>query len=534
FDPTLDPNPTMPGSARIRRCSSTESFLPASSSSSLPPIPLPSSHRSVRSTGSAAASGKSPYWQAWSNINKLGSFMVRGSGSSNNNNTTRKDDVTAAATTTSKLTAARLAAHNRREQKYSSPYYKGLTDSSLIISRERGQDDVVVDADVEEDDLEIVVTSASQLPSFVSRMKEWRRRLSFSSKLDGIIDSNNDTFSSALTTAVTPPAAAAVADAKEVDVETEEKPLRERITEDGEDDRLVQSTTALTAADVEKVGVELEFQWANKYRPKALKDFMCNRDKAVQLQSIIKEVNCNHFILQGPAGVGKTTMIWAMLQEAYGPDRVQTKEERMTFKLQGEPIGSIRVKVKASMQHVEVNVSAMKGYEKHIIVELIKKSHQRASSLSSDTSSPSKLDSCQAIVLHEAEKLSADGVVYIKWLLERYKGFSKFFFCCGDDASKLQPITPLCTVVQLSPPSHLEIVEVLEFIAKEEGIELPHELAGRIAGNFKNNLRQAIRSFEACWRKSCQLTEDQVIWTGWEDDIANIAKNIIDEQSPKQ
>ncbi|KAJ6319306.1 hypothetical protein OIU78_014847 [Salix suchowensis] len=81
--------------------------------------------------------------------------------------------------------------------------------------------------------------------------------------------------------------------------------------------------------------------------------------------------------------------------------------------------------------------------------------------------------------------------------------------------------------------SHLlkkEVVEVLEFIAKREGIELPYPLAEKIADNSKNNLRQAIRSFEPPGTEE----EDQEILTGWEDDIANIAKDMVEGQSPKQ
>lgn len=43
-------------------------------------------------------------------------------------------------------------------------------------------------------------------------------------------------------------------------------------------------------------------------------------------------------------------------------------------------------------------------------------------------------------------------------------------------------------------------MEVLDFIAKQEGIELAIKLAETITNNSKNNLRQAIRSFEATWR----------------------------------
>jgi DNA replication protein DnaC len=37
----------------------------------------------------------------------------------------------------------------------------------------------------------------------------------------------------------------------------------------------------------------------------------------------MRDFDCNHFIFEGPAGVGKRTMIRAMLQEAFGQERVQ-------------------------------------------------------------------------------------------------------------------------------------------------------------------------------------------------------------------
>lgn len=40
----------------------------------------------------------------------------------------------------------------------------------------------------------------------------------------------------------------------------------------------------------------------------------------------------------------------------------------------------------------------------------------------------------------------------------------------------------------------------MEFMAKQQGIELPLKLAEKIADHSKNNLRQAVRSFEATWQ----------------------------------
>lgn len=45
---------------------------------------------------------------------------------------------------------------------------------------------------------------------------------------------------------------------------------------------------------------------------------------------------------------------------------------------QGEAVSSISVNIKQSPQHVEVNLSELKGYEKHIIVELIMERYNKS------------------------------------------------------------------------------------------------------------------------------------------------------------
>ncbi|XP_047336084.1 replication factor C subunit 5-like [Impatiens glandulifera] len=242
-----------------------------------------------------------------------------------------------------------------------------------------------------------------------------------------------------------------------------------------------------------------------------------------------EEHHCGHFIFEGPPGVGKRTMITALLRDTFGQDKVQATEQPITFLLKGEAIGSIEVKAKVSSQHVEVNIDKVKGYEKHVIIDLIKENSNRLPNVSMKC----RREERRAIVLYEADQISADVLPYIRWLLEKYRGRNSLFFCCTK-ASKLQSLTSLCTVVQLNAPSIENIVDVLKFIAKKEGIDLPLNLAVRIANNSKNNLRQAIRSFEATWNCSPQLKEDQEIKTGWEDDIEDIARSIIEEQSPKQ
>lgn len=144
-------------------------------------------------------------------------------------------------------------------------------------------------------------------------------------------------------------------------------------------------------------------------------------------------------------------------------------------------MSSILVNLMVSPQHVEVNLSELKGYEKHVIVELIKENSQmllntnlncdeeNCKGTCSDTMlNPKELSNFRryidislnakhaAIILYEADKLSADALSYIKWMLEKFKGCNKVFFCCKD-AKKLQQIMPLCRFVQLNKPSTEEV-----------------------------------------------------------------------------
>ncbi|KAJ0053267.1 hypothetical protein Pint_00004 [Pistacia integerrima] len=502
----------MPSPSPIPRSSSYPN-IPSSSAKTHSLIP-PSSNRSVCSARSTA---KLSYW-------RLGNFIIPGRKSPDSSS--KHSD----------LTEESLEAHNRRHapiihNKFTadeknakcSPYYKGLTDASLVINRGR----FVSSPGRESHATTMATSTSSSLSSFMVKMQEWSSCFTFKSPNPTtsvpLKKHNRPTSSSYLTSTKTTISTSV----KEMNLDKEdvypEKPLRERVSES--------STTFTSQSKHTNIQIDRgkEFIWANKYQPKTLKDFICNQDKVIQLRDLVEEGGCRNFIFEGPPGAGKRTMICAMLREAFGPDTVQTRELCKVFELKGELIGSIKVNVKESSQHIEVNVSDLKGYEKHVILELMKETQSKLS----NKGLQSNPDNSKAILLCEADKLSTDALLYVRWLLERHKGLNNIFFCCSD-VSKLQPIKSLCTVVQLFPPSKQEIVEVLEFIAKQEGIELPHKFAEKIANKSKNNLRQAIRSFEASWQMNYPFKDDQEILTGWEDDITNIAKKIIEEQSPKQ
>ncbi|PPS11265.1 hypothetical protein GOBAR_AA09391 [Gossypium barbadense] len=415
------------------------------------------------------------------------------------------------------------------DEKYNkcSPYYKGLTDSTLRINREKN----VSGADSpgrESQTTTVFSTSSSSLSILFGKVQELGSSC-FTCTRTGDYYKDPDVLKPVKATNPSLPVpcsnTTSMKDIKpeikeaednplDVQLVFKEKPLRERVREPS----AAPPTVTKTVVEKKEAEVNQKFILADKYRPKALKDFICNRSEALRVQDLVKSGEFSHIIFEGPAGVGKRTMIRAVIREIFGSDRVQTTDECKPYYLKGESVRRMDVNIRESSKHVEVNLSDLKGYEKHVIVELMKETQPKK---------PFSYDP-----QNYKDKLSTDALLYIRWLLLRYKAGNKVFFCCSD-ISKLQPIRSLCTVIKLLPPSKQEIVEVVEFIAKQEGIVLPPKFGERIANSSKNNLRQAIRSFEACWQSSYPFKEDQIILTGWEEDIANIAKNMVEERSPK-
>ncbi|KAK1364678.1 Replication factor C subunit 3/5 [Heracleum sosnowskyi] len=449
----------------------------------------------------------------------------------------------------SDLTEAGLEEFNRRnaileEKRYSSssPYYRGLTDFTLDINKEKVPViEIHERGSVTSSNRSSFVVKMQQLGTFCFFFKNKEKRDVFSSSSSSLqsriwkdTDLGKEVKSSSTKRNTTHYLSNERKPVRERELQTDHAPPRLptsclqalQVSEPAQTSES-KKTNAAEQSDTEEK--RKSFTWADDYRPYTLTEFLCNRDTARELKHAANSEECSHYIFEGKPGVGKRTMIWALLREAFGADKVQSRAECKVFGLKGEAVKSIQVNVKQSSQHVEVNLSELGGYEKHVIVELM----QEKSTKLPTNILPCTIANCRAIILYEADKLSADALLYIRWLLERYRGCNKVFFCCND-VSKLHAIKPLCRVVKLLPPSNKEIVEVLKFVAKREGIELSNKLADKFADNSKNNLRQAIRSFEATWKSNPELMEDQEIMTGWEDAIAQVASDILKEQSPQQ
>ncbi|QHN92737.1 Replication factor C subunit [Arachis hypogaea] len=280
------------------------------------PLPLPSHHPHLSSSGSGAQ-GQSPYYKGLTDYS-----LVIGSWSSHNPTST-----------------------NPSYHLQSSPYYRGLTDFSLVLHDHPQETEIDPNDGEVEGDLVLI-------------QEDHKTVLTQEDIAKGVL---------------------LVATHEEDDLQdtrTKEDIYHhhQEITSLHEDPNVYQ------------------YEWATKHQPQTLEEFICNSDKALQLQALVREgCGCNHFIFEGPPNVGKRSMIRAMLRDLFGPQRLQVIEESRDFTLKGEMVDKLQVQIKKSLHHVEINVSQTKGYEKHVIVDLFNGTYAKTI----NNSLPCSPDNCQ-------------------------------------------------------------------------------------------------------------------------------------------
>lgn len=188
----------------------------------------------------------------------------------------------------SQLTEERLDAHNRRiihhVEKYAncSPYYRGLTDSSLALPRlsSPGRESCHHAAAST-----TTATTSASFSSFRIKMQEYWTASCFVFKFKHDFHAFEDDPPVITNTNVNANADVSATNHLDAADNLPTKPLRESDTATS----LVKESPCVivTEDDIR----DKEFIWANNFQPKSLKDFICNRDKATQLQGLVSEIH---------------------------------------------------------------------------------------------------------------------------------------------------------------------------------------------------------------------------------------------------
>ncbi|GAB2298867.1 Subunit of heteropentameric Replication factor C (RF-C) [Dionaea muscipula] len=270
--------------------------------------------------------------------------------------------------------------------------------------------------------------------------------------------------------------------------------------------------------------------WVDKYRPKTLDSVLVHEEVAQNLKKLVTEQDCPHLLFYGPPGSGKKTLIMALLRQMFGPGAEKVKVENKAWKIDaGSRTIDVELTTLASTHHVELNPSDAGFQDRYVVQEVIKEMARNRPLDSKGTKG------FKVLVLNEVDKLSKEAQHSLRRTMEKYSASCRLILCCNSSSRVIEAVRSRCLNVRINAPAEGEIVKVLEFIAKKEELQVPLELACRIAEKSNRSLRRAILMLETCHVQQYPFTSNQVIPPmDWEEYISEIASDIMKEQSPKR
>uniref|UniRef100_A0A7R9SVF4 AAA+ ATPase domain-containing protein n=1 Tax=Polyblepharides amylifera TaxID=1486889 RepID=A0A7R9SVF4_9CHLO len=272
--------------------------------------------------------------------------------------------------------------------------------------------------------------------------------------------------------------------------------------------------------------------WVDKHRPGSLDKLVVNKKLGEHIQQLVGSGDCPHTLFYGPPGSGKKTLILGMLREIYGPAAEKIKVETKEWKIERPEMSSkieVELTTLSSNFHVELNPSDAGLKDRYIVQELIK---EMAKSRMLDVPGSKGF---KVLVLNEVDKLSKEAQHSLRRTMEKYSSACRLILCCNSISKVMEAVRSRCLCIRVAAPEDPQICDVLEHVAKKEQLQLPPELAARIAFQSGGNLRKAILSMEACKVNQYPFQADQAVQTtDWEMYIQEIASDIISEQTPKR
>ncbi|VFQ61620.1 unnamed protein product [Cuscuta campestris] len=270
--------------------------------------------------------------------------------------------------------------------------------------------------------------------------------------------------------------------------------------------------------------------WVDKYRPKTLDKITVHEDIAQNLKKLVTEQDCPHLLFYGPSGSGKKTLIMALLRQIFGASSDKVKAENKVWKIDaGSRTIDVELTTLSSTHHVELSPGDAGFQDRYVVQEVIK---DMAKNRSIDTKGKKGF---KVLVLNEVDNLSREAQHSLRRTMEKYSTSCRLILCCNSSSKVTEAVRSRCLNVRINAPKEGEIVKVLEFIAKKEGLQLPSGFAVRVAEKSRRSLRRAILLFETCRVQQYPFTNNQAIPPmDWEEYVAEVASDIMKEQSPKR
>lgn len=220
----------------------------------------------------------------------------------------------------------------------------------------------------------------------------------------------------------------------------------------------------------------LEEVWLEKYRPGTLDEVLGQDHLVSRLKGYAESGQLPHLLFAGPAGIGKTTCAIALAKELFGEGWTQNFQELNASDERG--INTVRTKVKDFAR-----------------------------------TSPLGGASFKIIFLDEADNLTSEAQAALRRTMENYAGTCRFILSCNYSSRIIDPIQSRCTVFRFRPIPEEAIEEMVQRVAKNEGLSLTEDAYESIVYIADGDMRRAINTLQMAASISDDIDADVIYET---------------------
>lgn len=218
----------------------------------------------------------------------------------------------------------------------------------------------------------------------------------------------------------------------------------------------------------------VEFEvWAEKYRPKLLKEVINQIHVTERLEAFVKEKNIPHCLFAGSAGTGKTTCGLAMAHDLYGDHW--------------------RANV------LETNASDERG------IDVVRHKIKDFSRMKSIGNVPYKL-----VILDEADALTRDAQQALRRTMENFTNTTRFILICNYSSKIIDPIQSRCSVFRFRSLSEKDQEKFIDRIVKEEKLKVTPDGIKALMALAEGDLRRVANLLQASSALKRNITDDVV------------------------
>ncbi len=195
--------------------------------------------------------------------------------------------------------------------------------------------------------------------------------------------------------------------------------------------------------------------WTEKYRPQDFDEMVGQGYIRERIKAFVESKQIPHLLFAGPAGVGKSTVALIIAKKLFG------RSWKSNF--------------------LETNASDERGIQ---MVRSKIKDFARTKTLGKV---PFKI-----IFLDEADALTSDAQNALRRTMENYSEVCRFFLSCNYSSKIIEPIQSRCAVFRFRSIKDDDIKNRLEFISKEEKINVDSKALKAICNLADGDIRKAI------------------------------------------